>query len=408
MNSHRYLSSLSNFRSFFLSFLFLSIYYNYITSRYLQHIHNHNHRHNHNHSNKSLYLHQQQQHNPSITPVRGDISWVTCRRNASCCSALYSYESEPHKLVEIEIGPEMESKLRIAAHNYYNPLNNIKYSIAVRQSSDVVSNEIAANRSWEPISSRAMLDALRQPRYTRHTRHTRHTSTTSSTDSLLLDIGANIGWFTMLAAHTGYNVVAFEPFEENRHVLFHSLCLAPKSVQERVQVFPVALGSSDTDGMTCDMWRGGGNRGNVMTTCRKGGEDTMRDRHGWKLDGSIQPKSLDSLHHFNIPHNVNNVVVKIDVEGWEPMALEGAKHKLFGARKNGNGNTNRNTNHMPNTIIAEIIPGTIKRAAKSIGMSNERADELAVEFVQNLTQNGYNYTMVHEDRNFIFHRKSQT
>ena len=40
----------------------------------------------------------------------------------------------------------------------------------------------------------------------------------------LLDIGANVGWFTLALASRGYHVIAFEPFCENRKALKHSIC----------------------------------------------------------------------------------------------------------------------------------------------------------------------------------------
>ncbi|CDW76137.1 UNKNOWN [Stylonychia lemnae] len=40
----------------------------------------------------------------------------------------------------------------------------------------------------------------------------------------LLDIGANLGWYTFVAASLGYNVIAFEPFEQNYKAIEYGIC----------------------------------------------------------------------------------------------------------------------------------------------------------------------------------------
>lgn len=63
-------------------------------------------------------------------------------------------------------------------------------------------------------------------------------------DSVLWDVGANIGVFSFLAAARGLSVVAFEPLYSNAYVLYKTLELNPK-LSEHVVILPIALAMTD-------------------------------------------------------------------------------------------------------------------------------------------------------------------
>jgi hypothetical protein len=44
---------------------------------------------------------------------------------------------------------------------------------------------------------------------------------------IFMDIGANVGWFTVNAAAMGYTVFAFEPTSPNVFAIRHTLCGVP-------------------------------------------------------------------------------------------------------------------------------------------------------------------------------------
>ena len=62
-----------------------------------------------------------------------------------------------------------------------------------------------------------------------------------------LDIGANIGWQTLVFARAGWNVIAIEAMARNRHVLKGSLCLH-STWSERVSLVATALGGPQSRG----------------------------------------------------------------------------------------------------------------------------------------------------------------
>ena len=57
----------------------------------------------------------------------------------------------------------------------------------------------------------------------------------------VLDIGANVGIYSLLAAYAGLTVLAFEPMPRNRALLAATLCANPV-LARRITVHPVALG----------------------------------------------------------------------------------------------------------------------------------------------------------------------
>merc|ERR1719436_1287957 len=59
-----------------------------------------------------------------------------------------------------------------------------------------------------------------------------------------LDIGANLGYYSLLFAHKGYKVIAVEPMTRNRRAIEASLCLNP-DLRGRVTVIPAALVAPD-------------------------------------------------------------------------------------------------------------------------------------------------------------------
>jgi len=154
--------------------------------------------------------------------------------------------------------------------------------MAVYATGDIVSNIIRRDRGWESTRTHEILQHL-----------------SARGKSVLLDIGANIGWFPLVAAYSGYEVVAVEPFEENRQLLQRTLCMAPEAVRRRVKIVPYALGPSGiSENTTCELWQAPNiNRGDTVTTCSVGAGSSNADfiKQGFSKLATTQLRSLDSL-----------------------------------------------------------------------------------------------------------------
>lgn len=147
-----------------------------------------------------------------------------------------------------------------------------------------------------------------------------------------LDIGANIGWFSILAADavgdTG-KVHAFEPRTQTFELLERSV--VDNLLQDRVALHKVALGAEDAELRL--LWSADTiNPGSARL--ERPGEDT----EGFQGE-SVPIVRLDSLDlGDNIP------LIKMDVEGAEPLVLRGAEALLARCRP---------------TILTEIFAASI-------------------------------------------------
>ena len=134
-----------------------------------------------------------------------------------------------------------------------------------------------------------------------------------------LDIGANLGYYSLLFAHAGFNVVAVEPMARNRQAIEGSLCLNPK-LRTRVKVVPVALVSpAELNERPCVIKSTDYkiNIGNGRLVCGRGDVCQAGD-----ANCEVVPvKTLDAVLAEVAPASVD--VVKMDVEVHECQVLAG-------------------------------------------------------------------------------------
>ena len=124
---------------------------------------------------------------------------------------------------------------------------------------------------------------------------------------VVVDVGANIGWYSLLAAKSGALVYAFEPEAINFDLLMKSLEL---NGFENILAFPYVI--CDRDGET---WL------TITDSDNKGTHSTVIDvgKHRlrvpcWKLDSLFPKQTID--------------ILKIDAEGAEPEVLMGAQQLI--------------------------------------------------------------------------------
>lgn len=181
---------------------------------------------------------------------------------------------------------------------------------AVYSHHDIVSKTIAKNGYWEITDPRDLgtLGGAELP----------------PLPATFMDIGANMGFYTLLFAHAGFRVVSLEPLEHNRRAIEASLCLNPV-LASRVQLVPVALGLPVGESACVIESTTVNNRGNGVMRC---GPGMACGRQGRKLCESVALRRLDDV--LADPHlGIDRVdVVKVDIEGAECDMLAGGR-RLF-------------------------------------------------------------------------------
>jgi FkbM family methyltransferase len=146
--------------------------------------------------------------------------------------------------------------------------------------------------------------------------------------STFVDVGANVGRYTLLAASLGARVVAYEPtpavfhrFQENVAVNnFQGVQLVNSAVTEKAGTLSLYLSPDDPEA------------NNLF-----GGGEQCIEVPAVALDEDLAARAIERVH-----------VLKIDAEGSEPLVLDGAARLLASSA--------------PPTILIEVNPVTLKIA----------------------------------------------
>jgi FkbM family methyltransferase len=182
--------------------------------------------------------------------------------------------------------------------------------------------------------------------------------TTLKKDDVFLDLGANVGYFTLLAASLvkdAGKVIAFEPNPQNQQLLYASIV---KNGFSNIKVYPYAVSDSETLLRFTTV----GSNGGVVT-------DFSKDQRYFLL---VQAVVLDDM----LTNEARIDVVKIDIEAHEPSAIRGMAALI-----------NR---HKPK-IITEYHPWAMQ-------LNNAEAP---LEYLQQIYSFGYSLSIIEPTGNLL-------
>ncbi len=223
---------------------------------------------------------------------------------------------------------------------FYSHTNNGQpFSINLWGYSDIVSGEIQRGNSWEQDK----IDYLNNFFIKYSQEHSVPLSKLT-----FVDIGANVGWYTMNIAALGVNVLAFEPMQENIELMEKTLKMednVKNGISDRVRLFKYGLGMKDE---TCLIYSDNQNVGDGHVKCVEGFDaELIADKNstnlekvkdlegtieqGYSVRGSILMRRLDEvINMYKQEHEDMKVVaVKIDTEGYEGGVLGGGSNFLL-------------------------------------------------------------------------------
>lgn len=129
-------------------------------------------------------------------------------------------------------------------------------------------------------------------------------------DDLFVDVGANQGGWSLVAAGRGARVISFEPVPLTRSRLLANIASNPATVGRRIRVIP--LGLSDQAGQV------------TFTADLDAGNHRVHD--GEK--SASQTITVELARADDILERENPVLIKIDVEGEELGVLKGGRRVL--------------------------------------------------------------------------------
>jgi len=146
-------------------------------------------------------------------------------------------------------------------------------------------------------------------------------------DLTFIDIGANVGWFSLSLAALGVKVLAFEPMQENIDLIRKSLKLPDNiasGVSDRIKLHPHGLGVKDE---VCIIYSHNINVGDGHVKCVENEAD-LKIPHDYTIRGRIPVHRLDDVVNID-NEDLRIVAIKMDTEGYEGNVLEGGTKVLL-------------------------------------------------------------------------------
>ncbi len=126
-------------------------------------------------------------------------------------------------------------------------------------------------------------------------------------DSVFFDVGANIGYYSLIAANKGSNVVAFEPDAENLKLLLKNV--KDNNFDDLVTIVNSPVGNRDENVVFSE------------DSKQKGNSKVVLNAKG----NLVKQVTLDSYIKQN---HVYPTVIKVDIEGYECEFLDGAEEVI--------------------------------------------------------------------------------
>jgi FkbM family methyltransferase len=141
--------------------------------------------------------------------------------------------------------------------------------------------------------------------------------------STVLDIGANIGAYSVMSAYYGFKVHAFEPLEMNLELFRASLCANSDVLDPSLVSIHQSL-VGDQEG-SCSIYQAGHSKGLGVMCCGPA-ECAKINKPGNTLKGTMPITKLDSVLGTEVTGHI--AFMKMDVEGAECQVLNGATKLL--------------------------------------------------------------------------------
>jgi FkbM family methyltransferase len=205
---------------------------------------------------------------------------------------------------------------------------NPSFRICLRPAfeNDYVSTMIQKHGVWEPINTARIVNLLTLQKSATPQDLSQH---------VVVDVGAHLGWYTLLAASHGFTVVAFEPLRAQRERLQASVLL--NGFQDLVTIMPFAV--SNMAGLST-VWTSNGvavvnGNDNAPIHHANTGASWIRPK-GWTAHeaaayAQVAEKNIETvlLDHALAALHVDKIfLVKMDIEGHLGLALSQGERTL--------------------------------------------------------------------------------
>ena len=284
--------------------------------------------------------------NTNLTKIKNDIDNKINKQNIIDNEKYLQYQSYfcENQLVFKNI--LLEEMIKLVKIN----IKNTKFDMYVYKNDDNVSKRILKNGYWELEETDNLLSALLF--YTKK-------KNIEKKDAYILDIGANIGWYSMFFGNNGFNIVSFEPSKRNYYILLKNYCL---NQDNNMRIINKGL---DVEEKNAILYHPFENLGNAIIF-----HNNFQKNKNNYLKEEIKLTKLNN--YFEFFKNKNLALIKLDIEGSEGKAIQGGIDFIIKF-------------HIP-FIFMEFNPTRLKKQGTE-----------PKEFLEIFENNGYKIS----DRNFL-------
>ena len=171
---------------------------------------------------------------------------------------------------------EIENKIkRVRAH-----LNNIAFYMFVYKSNDYVSDSISGSGAWEGIQVSKLIKSLN---------YYGEKKKLNKNEITVLDIGANVGWYSFYLVNSGYELFSFEVSHINGYIIKKNFCL---NQTLKITLINKGIGLEKEK---CFLHHPSNNIGNAVILCGENGNNGVKKEN---LTEEVEFTKLSNYYSF--------------------------------------------------------------------------------------------------------------
>jgi FkbM family methyltransferase len=214
--------------------------------------------------------------------------------------------------VRLTVDKNLEEKIML----YNISLNNTNFDMFIYNSYDYLSYQIQLNQSLQGEATLKMLEAVQ---------YFADKYDFENDDIAIIDIGANVGWYTTFFGYFKYTVLSFESLPENNYILRKNYCrnnrdfFGPLST---ITIINEVLYPIET---FCDYYKDLKNAKKNLVLCDKSKEKNL-DKDYIKID---RVKSTSLSNFIPLITNKRVTLIRLDLEYEGEMAILSGKELIF-------------------------------------------------------------------------------
>ena len=178
--------------------------------------------------------------------------------------------------------------------------NNISFDMFVYKNNDGVSETIINNGEWEKESTNILLKSLEY--YSKKKKLPKN-------KIIILDIGANIGWYSLVLGKIGYELLSFEVSNINNYILRKNFCL---NKDINITIINKGIGLEEEN---CILHHPTQNIGDAIILC---GENANIPKN---INFIEKIKFTRLSNYIPFLEKKNLALIKLDIEGSEGKAI---------------------------------------------------------------------------------------